>query len=131
MPTVGPRVGQAASAQKPEIVGRRGPPTSAQIEAKLAVLKGEMSVVGPRPHALSHDAQWAKSVSTYGERFRVRPGLRGRAQVLGHRGEVTCVEAIAARVAADNTYIETWSFAGDLMLILRTVPLLFGDAQAF
>jgi len=97
----------------------------------LNVLKGEMSVVGPRPHALSHDDLWGNSVADYAGRFRTRPGLTGRAQVLGYRGEVTSMDALAARIAADNIYIDTWSFSEDLRLVLRTVPLLFGDEYAF
>ena len=97
----------------------------------LNVLKGEMSIVGPRPHALGHDADWGLRVAGYGGRFRARPGLTGAAQVMGHRGEITCDAALTARIAADNAYIETWSFTGDLKLIARTVPLLFGDARAF
>jgi putative colanic acid biosynthesis UDP-glucose lipid carrier transferase len=97
----------------------------------LNVLRGEMSIVGPRPHALAHDADWGARVPGYAGRFRARPGLTGRAQVEGHRGEVTCDEGIAARIAADNAYIDGWSFSRDLALVLRTVPLLFGDAKAF
>jgi putative colanic acid biosynthesis UDP-glucose lipid carrier transferase len=95
------------------------------------VLKGEMSIVGPRPHALAHDADWGERVPGYGGRFRTRPGLTGEAQVAGHRGEVTCDEGILLRVAADNAYIDRWSFAGDLRLVARTIPLLLGDARAF
>lgn len=97
----------------------------------LNVLAGEMSIVGPRPHALSHDALWSDQVPNYAGRFRARPGLTGRAQVLGYRGEISCPEALAARIAADNVYIDTWSLRGDAILILRTVPLLLGDKHAF
>lgn len=97
----------------------------------LNVLKGEMSIVGPRPHALAHDADWTTRVPGYAARFRTRPGLTGEAQVLGHRGEVTCDEAILARVEADNTYIDRWSFSRDLSLVARTIPLLLGDSRAF
>ncbi|HEY1926586.1 MAG TPA: sugar transferase [Caulobacteraceae bacterium] len=97
----------------------------------LNVLRGEMSFVGPRPHAVSHDLQWAAALTSYSGRFRARPGLTGLAQVQGLRGEITSPEALKARVDADIAYIETWSFVGDLKLILRTVPLLFGDARAF
>lgn len=97
----------------------------------LNVLKGEMSIVGPRPHALAHDAEWAERVPGYGGRFRTRPGLTGAAQVAGHRGEVTGDEGILLRVAADNAYIDRWSFARDLRLVARTIPLLLGDARAF
>lgn len=97
----------------------------------LNVLKGEMSIVGPRPHALAHDAEWSGRVPGYAARFRTRPGLTGEAQVRGHRGEVTCDEGLFARIEADNAYIDGWSFSRDLRLVLRTVPLLFGDAKAF
>jgi putative colanic acid biosynthesis UDP-glucose lipid carrier transferase len=97
----------------------------------LNVLKGEMSIVGPRPHALAHDELWSRGIPGYGGRFRTRPGLTGEAQVAGFRGEVTCDEGIRGRIAADNRYVDTWTFRTDLRLILQTVPLLFGDANAF
>ncbi len=97
----------------------------------LNVLRGEMSIVGPRPHALAHDAAWAGTTPGYAGRFRARPGLTGAAQVQGLRGEITGDAGLAARIAADNAYIEGWTFAGDLRLVARTVPLLLGDAKAF
>lgn len=97
----------------------------------INVVKGEMSIVGPRPHALAHDQAWSSRVSGYAARFRARPGLTGAAQVAGWRGEITDAEGLAQRVAADNAYIDGWSFAQDLRLIARTLPLLFGDAKAF
>ncbi|MBL8772365.1 MAG: sugar transferase [Phenylobacterium sp.] len=97
----------------------------------LNVLKGEMSIVGPRPHALSHDAEWSRRVPDYEGRFRARPGLTGEAQVLGLRGEVLDDEGLRRRIEADNSYIEGWSFTRDLAIVARTAPLLFGDAQAF
>lgn len=97
----------------------------------LNILAGDMSVVGPRPHALSHDQAWAGAVPGYAARFRARPGLTGRAQVLGFRGEITSTELLAARIAADNAYIDAWSFRTDLALVARTVPLLLGDQRAF
>jgi putative colanic acid biosynthesis UDP-glucose lipid carrier transferase len=97
----------------------------------LNVLRGEMSIVGPRPHALAHDMVWSRRVPGYADRFRARPGLTGAAQVSGYRGEVANDEGLWARIAADNAYIENWSLATDLGLVARTVPLLFGDAKAF
>jgi putative colanic acid biosynthesis UDP-glucose lipid carrier transferase len=97
----------------------------------INVLKGEMSLVGPRPHALSHDAQWSVTAAGYAERFRVRPGLTGLAQVRGLRGEIVGDEGVHLRVAADNEYIDSWSFAGDLQLLLRTVPLVLNDPKAY
>lgn len=97
----------------------------------INVLRGEMSIVGPRPHALSHDVAWSRRVPGYGERFRARPGLTGEAQVLGYRGEVAGDEALLGRIAADNAYIDRWSFTHDLRLVARTLPLLLGDMRAF
>lgn len=97
----------------------------------LNVLKGEMSIVGPRPHALAHDVLWSERVPGYVGRFRARPGLTGAAQVRGYRGEVANDEGLYNRIEADNGYIERWSFGLDLLLVLRTVPLLFGDPKAF
>jgi lipopolysaccharide/colanic/teichoic acid biosynthesis glycosyltransferase len=97
----------------------------------LNVVKGEMSIVGPRPHALSHDVAWSRKAPGYEGRFRARPGLTGRAQVEGYRGEVTCDDCLLCRIEADNAYIDNWSFAGDLRIAIRTVPLLLGDSRAF
>lgn len=97
----------------------------------LNIVLGDMSIVGPRPHALSHDEAWACAIPGYADRFRTRPGLTGEAQVLGLRGEITSPEGLVARIAADNAYIDGWSFRRDLALVARTVPLLFGDPQAF
>lgn len=97
----------------------------------LNVLKGEMSIVGPRPHAISHDLEWSRRIPRYAARFRARPGLTGEAQVLGFRGQVANDEGLIHRIAADNAYIDGWSFRRDLALVARTVPLLFGDEQAF
>lgn len=97
----------------------------------LNVVRGEMSMVGPRPHALCHDAQWSALVPGYAQRFRARPGLTGYAQVCGHRGEILDPEALYARIAADNLYIDRWTFAGDLALVARTLPLIFNDQTAY
>ena len=97
----------------------------------INVLKGEMSLVGPRPHALSHDELWARTAPGYAQRFRVRPGLTGCAQVNGLRGEIRELAQIRARVDADNWYIDNWSLRLDLVILLRTVPLLFHDPRAY
>lgn len=97
----------------------------------LNVLRGDMSLIGPRPHAVSHDELWGKQVPGYERRFRARPGLTGYAAVCGFRGEVKELQAIIDRVESDNEYIDTWSFGLDLKIIWRTVPLLFGDSRAY
>jgi putative colanic acid biosynthesis UDP-glucose lipid carrier transferase len=95
------------------------------------VLKGDMSIVGPRPHALAHDEYYGALIPTYAARFRARPGLTGYAQVNGFRGEIRDLRCMSDRVAADNSYIEDWSPALDLAILARTVPLIFSDPRAY
>ena len=64
-------------------------------------------------------------------RFRARPGLTGYAAICGHRGEVKDIEAIVARIEADNAYIDDWSFWLDIKIALKTVPLVFTDSNAY
>ena len=97
----------------------------------LNVLRGEMSLIGPRPHAVAHDETWGQLAPGYNLRFRARPGLTGYAAVCGFRGEVRELQAIVDRVEADNEYIDTWSFALDMKIIWRTVPLIFSDTRAY
>jgi putative colanic acid biosynthesis UDP-glucose lipid carrier transferase len=95
------------------------------------VMKGDMSIVGPRPHALAHDEYYGALIPTYAARFRARPGLTGYAQVNGFRGEIRDTRCMSDRVAADNSYIEEWSPALDLAILVRTVPLIFSDPRAY
>lgn len=97
----------------------------------LNVLRGDMSIVGPRPHAVSHDEQFAVADPAYRDRFRARPGLTGYAQVNGFRGSVKHPKDVTDRVAADNAYIDQWSIGLDLWIVLRTIPLLLHDPNAF
>lgn len=97
----------------------------------LNVLRGEMSLIGPRPHAVAHDEAWAEQAPGYYRRFRARPGLTGYAAICGFRGEVKDLQAILDRVEADNEYIETWSFALDMKILWRTIPLIFSDTNAY
>ena len=97
----------------------------------LNVLRGEMSLIGPRPHAVAHDEAWAKQVPGYACRFRARPGLTGYAAVCGFRGEVKELQAIVDRIESDNEYIDTWSFGLDMRIVWRTLPLIFGDERAY
>jgi putative colanic acid biosynthesis UDP-glucose lipid carrier transferase len=95
------------------------------------VMKGDMSIVGPRPHALAHDEYYGALIPTYAARFRARPGLTGYAQVNGFRGEIRDTRGMSDRVAADNSYIEEWSRSLDLAILARTVPLIFRDPRAY
>jgi Undecaprenyl-phosphate glucose phosphotransferase len=84
------------------------------------VLVGDMSLVGPRPHALAHDQAFRPSVTLYGRRHNVKPGITGWAQVNGLRGEVTPA-TLKARIEHDLYYIDNWSFWLDLWILWRTV----------
>ena len=95
------------------------------------VMKGDMSIVGPRPHALAHDEHYGALIPTYAARFRARPGLTGYAQVNGFRGEIGDTRGMSDRVAADNSYIEEWSPVLDLAILVRTLPLIFKDPRAY
>jgi putative colanic acid biosynthesis UDP-glucose lipid carrier transferase len=87
----------------------------------INVLKGDMSIVGPRPHAVQHDAHYAPIVVGYGRRFSARPGITGLAQVTGHRGETLTTEAMQARIDKDVEYLKTASLLGDLRIMVATV----------
>ena len=86
----------------------------------LNVLRGEMSLVGPRPHAAQHNEQYRKQIRGYMLRHKVRPGLTGWAQVHGLRGETETVEKMANRVRFDLDYLRRWSVGLDLYIVLRT-----------
>jgi putative colanic acid biosysnthesis UDP-glucose lipid carrier transferase len=88
------------------------------------VLRGEMSLVGPRPHAMSHDSYYEKAISGYAMRRHMRPGLTGWAQVNGFRGETPQIKDMESRVNHDLWYIGNWSVALDLWILIRTVGLL-------
>ncbi|MCK6451539.1 MAG: undecaprenyl-phosphate glucose phosphotransferase [Alphaproteobacteria bacterium] len=100
----------------------------------INVLRGEMSVVGPRPHALAAKAGgllYPEAVRDYHARHRVKPGITGWAQVNGWRGETETVEQIERRVEHDLFYIDHWSVALDLRIVLRTILGGFTGRNAF
>lgn len=86
----------------------------------LNVLKGEMSLVGPRPHAVAHDEYFLQTVPSYHLRFHTVPGITGLAQVAGYRGEIRDIQHMEARIAKDLEYIEDWSIALDVRILLQT-----------
>lgn len=95
------------------------------------VLKGEMSVVGPRPHMLEHTRVYSELVDKYMLRHLVKPGITGWAQIHGLRGEIRDVDFMQSRVEADVWYIEHWSFFLDLKIIYKTfIDALKGDEHA-
>ena len=85
------------------------------------VLRGDMSVVGPRPHALEHNEQFKDVVARYMTRHRVKPGITGWAQINGARGQTDTVHKMRDRIEFDLYYIHNWSFLMDLRIIARTV----------
>jgi Undecaprenyl-phosphate glucose phosphotransferase len=84
------------------------------------VLKGDMSMVGPRPHALAHDDEYRSLIANYAFRHHVKPGITGWAQVNGFRGETIRIESMMERIEADLWYINNWSFWLDLRIMLAT-----------
>jgi Undecaprenyl-phosphate glucose phosphotransferase len=85
------------------------------------VLTGDMSLVGPRPHALTHDHEYQQRISLYARRHNVKPGITGWAQINGYRGETDTDEKMRKRVECDLYYIDNWSLWLDLKIIARTV----------
>ena len=86
----------------------------------INVLRGEMSVVGPRPHMIQHDEFFAQALANYPVRWNVKPGITGLAQVRGFRGETKTTDDIVKRVESDIQYLENWSFFLDCWIIFRT-----------
>ncbi|MDF3125670.1 undecaprenyl-phosphate glucose phosphotransferase [Rheinheimera sp. 1928-s] len=86
----------------------------------INVLRGEMSVVGPRPHAVAHNEQYRKLVAFYMLRHKVKPGITGWAQINGWRGETDSLEKMEKRVEFDLTYIKNWSLWWDTKIVFLT-----------
>lgn len=95
------------------------------------VLRGEMSLVGPRPHAISHNEQYAPIIEAYAARHRMKPGITGWAQVNGFRGETDTLEKMENRVKYDLYYIDHWSILLDLYILLRTLFVGFVHPNAY
>jgi len=95
------------------------------------VLRGDMSLVGPRPHALAHDRQYSKTIANYALRQRVKPGITGWAQVSGARGETARLETMERRVNLDLWYINNWSIWLDLKILLRTCLVVHRSPNAY
>ena len=97
----------------------------------LNVLKGDMSIVGPRPHAVAHNEHYARLIEEYVGRHRVKPGITGWAQVSGLRGETETLEKMKRRLEYDLNYIENWSVLFDLRIILKTLVVGFVSRNAY
>lgn len=98
----------------------------------INVLKGEMSVVGPRPHMLKHTELYSKLIEKFMVRHLVKPGITGWAQVTGCRGETKTVYDMEERVKKDVWYIENWTFFLDMKIIVKTILNVFkGEENAY
>lgn len=89
------------------------------------VLRGDMSLVGPRPHMISDHKRFIQLVPNYAMRHHVKPGITGLAQSSGYFGHVDSIEHLKKRIQLDLDYVETWSARQDLKIILHTFALQF------
>lgn len=87
------------------------------------VLKGDMSIIGPRPHMLVHDEEYTSKINKYPLRYTVKPGITGWAQVNGLRGERD-IKKVEMRVDYDLWYIQNWSMTLDIKIMLRTIGVM-------
>ncbi|MEO1543561.1 MAG: undecaprenyl-phosphate glucose phosphotransferase [Pseudomonadota bacterium] len=97
----------------------------------INVLRGEMSLVGPRPHAISHDDQFGHDLEEYANRHQVKPGITGLAQIKGCRGQTATTDDVAERVAHDIAYIQDWSLMLDLKILIRTIWVVVTGRNAY
>jgi Undecaprenyl-phosphate glucose phosphotransferase len=95
------------------------------------VLGGEMSIVGPRPHAMAHDDHFDKVVGKYAYRHHVKPGITGWAQVNGHRGQTRTVADVEGRIKFDLWYIDNWTLLLDFRILLMTVIEVLRGENAY
>jgi putative colanic acid biosynthesis UDP-glucose lipid carrier transferase len=95
------------------------------------VLMGDMSIVGPRPHATAHDTYYGDLIGSYAFRHHMKPGITGWAQVSGSRGETPTVQSMKERVDLDIWYVDNWSILLDLQVILRTVVEVIRGRNAY
>jgi putative colanic acid biosynthesis UDP-glucose lipid carrier transferase len=95
------------------------------------VLLGDMSVIGPRPHPISLNDQYAQLIDNYFARQRVKPGITGWAQIHGFRGETATIDKMKRRVQLDIDYIERWSVFLDLKILMRTILIPLSDKNAY
>ncbi|MCC9605034.1 undecaprenyl-phosphate glucose phosphotransferase [Blastopirellula sp. JC732] len=95
------------------------------------VLYGDMSLVGPRPHATAHNEEYRKVIQGYMLRHKIKPGITGLAQVRGWRGETDTLEKMERRIECDHEYIRTWSIWNDIRILLQTVSVVLLKKNAY
>lgn len=91
----------------------------------INVLKGEMSIVGPRPHMLKHTEKYSELVGNFMERHSIKPGITGLAQVKGYRGEIDDFYLLQNRVSFDRFYVNNWTIFLDIKTVLKTLLAIF------
>jgi putative colanic acid biosynthesis UDP-glucose lipid carrier transferase len=96
----------------------------------LNVVKGQMSLVGPRPHAVDHNEHYRKRIPGYMQRHACKPGITGLAQIEGLRGETSSLESMASRIEADLRYARDWSLKLDTKILIKTL-LCLRSSNAF
>jgi putative colanic acid biosynthesis UDP-glucose lipid carrier transferase len=98
----------------------------------LCVLRGDMSLIGPRPHPTALNLEYQGKIRDYSSRHRIKPGITGWAQIHGLRGKVKNVDHMRKRIEHDLWYIENWSFWLDVKIIFRSLVLMIkGDPKAY
>ncbi|MBO4663463.1 MAG: undecaprenyl-phosphate glucose phosphotransferase [Bacteroidaceae bacterium] len=98
----------------------------------INVFKGDMSLVGPRPHMLLHTEEYSKLINRFMVRHLAKPGITGLAQVTGFRGETKYIDQMEGRVKKDIEYIENWTFFLDIKIMVKTVTNMFcGEKNAY
>ncbi|MDI1292158.1 MAG: undecaprenyl-phosphate glucose phosphotransferase [Methylobacter sp.] len=97
----------------------------------INVLQGCMSIVGPRPHAVSHNEMYRSLIKGYMIRHKVKPGITGWAQVNGFRGETDILEKMQDRINHDLDYLRNWSLFLDLVIIFKTIAVVIKDKNAY
>lgn len=97
----------------------------------INVLQGRMSIVGPRPHAVAHNELYRKLIKGYMIRHKVKPGITGWAQVNGFRGETDTLEKMQGRIDHDLDYLRNWSLKLDMLIVFKTIRLMFKDSKAY
>lgn len=112
-------------------IGRLLRMTSAdELPQLVNVLRGDMSIVGPRPHALRHDQFYGSRIARYTERLHAKPGLTGLAQIHNLRGPTPTVESMQHRVDKDLDYVDRASLRLDLQILVRTVLIVVSCRNA-
>ncbi|OKZ24116.1 MAG: hypothetical protein BHV77_05315 [Bacteroides sp. 43_108] len=103
-----------------------------EIPQLINVWKGEMSLVGPRPHMLKHTEEYSRIINRFMVRHLAKPGITGLAQVSGFRGETKYINTMEGRVKKDIEYIENWTFLLDLKIIVKTFTnMIHGEKNAY